>query len=105
MGGRVGPVDPARQHRDGRTARRQGPAVGGLVDAEGRPGHYGGPLPRHVCGDLTGHADANTVKLLVHALRGGGGDPRGLRFGTSRDGHGPLENGHSPVAAPAKSPV
>jgi HD-GYP domain-containing protein (c-di-GMP phosphodiesterase class II) len=54
---------------------------------------------------LTGHADANTVKLLVHALRGGGGDPHGLRFGTSRDGHGPLLNGHRPVAAPARSPL
>jgi hypothetical protein len=54
---------------------------------------------------ITGHADANTVKLLVHALRGGGGDPRGLRFGTSRDGHGPMVNGHSPVEAPARSQV
>ncbi len=54
---------------------------------------------------LTGHADGTTVKLLVHALRGGGGDPRALRFGTSRDGHGPAVNGHSPVEAPARSPV
>jgi hypothetical protein len=54
---------------------------------------------------LTGHADGNTVKLLVHALRGGAGDPRGLRFGTSRDGHGPTVNGHSPVEAPARSTI
>jgi hypothetical protein len=54
---------------------------------------------------MTGHADANTVRLLVHALRGGAGDPRGLRFGTSRDGHGPSQNGHSPVEAPQRSPV
>ncbi len=52
---------------------------------------------------VTGHADANTVKLLVHALRGGTGDPRGVRFGTSRDGHGPSENGHAPVDAPQRS--
>jgi HD-GYP domain-containing protein (c-di-GMP phosphodiesterase class II) len=51
---------------------------------------------------VTGQADTNTVKLLVHALRGGGGDLRGVRFGASRDGHGPAENGHSPVEAPAR---
>ncbi|HET6437051.1 MAG TPA: HD domain-containing phosphohydrolase [Anaeromyxobacter sp.] len=54
---------------------------------------------------VIGRADANTVKLLVHALRGGVGDPRGVRFGTSRLGHGPLQNGHSPVEAPPRSPV
>lgn len=54
---------------------------------------------------VTGHADANTVKLLVHALRGGTGDPRGVRFGTSRDGHGPSENGHAPVEAPPRSHI
>ncbi len=54
---------------------------------------------------VTGHADANTVRLLVHALRGGTGDPRGVRFGTSRDGHGPTENGHSPVEAPQHSRI
>jgi HD-GYP domain-containing protein (c-di-GMP phosphodiesterase class II) len=54
---------------------------------------------------VTGHADANTVKLLVHALRGGGGDARGVRFGTSRDGHGPAQNGHSPVEPPQRSQI
>ncbi len=54
---------------------------------------------------VTGRADANTVKLLVHALRGGAGDPRGVRFGNSRDGHGPVDDGHSPVEAPQRSPV
>lgn len=54
---------------------------------------------------MTGHADANTVKLLVHALRGGAGDPRGVRFGTARDGHGPEDDGHSLVAAPARGGV
>jgi hypothetical protein len=54
---------------------------------------------------VTGHADANMVKLLVHALRGGSGDPSRLRFGTARDGHGPMQNGHSPVEAPQRSPV
>ena len=44
-----------------------------------------------------GHADSNTVKLLVHALRGGGGDPRAVRFGGVRDGHGPKEDPMGPV--------
>lgn len=52
---------------------------------------------------VTGHADPTTVKLLVHALRGGDGDPRGLRFATSRDGHGPTVNDHEPVSAPVRS--
>jgi len=54
---------------------------------------------------MTGHADANTVKLLVHALRGGTGDPRAIRFGTSRDGHGPTGDAHAPVAAPQRSQI
>jgi HD-GYP domain-containing protein (c-di-GMP phosphodiesterase class II) len=49
------------------------------------------------------HADANTVKLLVHALRGGAGDPREVRFGVPREGHAPDENRYAPVAAPARS--
>lgn len=52
-----------------------------------------------------GQADANTVKLLVHSLRGGGGDPRQVRFGRERGGHGPDVNRHVHVAAPARSPV
>jgi HD-GYP domain-containing protein (c-di-GMP phosphodiesterase class II) len=54
---------------------------------------------------VTGQADANTVKLLVHALRGGSGDPRAVRFGRERSGHGPDVNRHVHVAAPARSPV
>jgi HD-GYP domain-containing protein (c-di-GMP phosphodiesterase class II) len=54
---------------------------------------------------VTGHADPTTVRLLVHALRGGDGNPVALRFGVSRLGHAPRVNGHSPVAAPARSPV
>jgi hypothetical protein len=50
-------------------------------------------------------ADANTVKLLVHALRGGRGDPRAVRFGREREGHGPEANAYVHVAAPARSPV
>jgi hypothetical protein len=50
-----------------------------------------------------GQADANTVKLLVHALRGGAGDPREVRFGRERDGHGPEENRHVHISAPARS--
>jgi hypothetical protein len=52
-----------------------------------------------------GQADANTVKLLVHALRGGAGDPRQVRFGREREGHGPDENRHVHISAPARSPV
>ncbi len=52
-----------------------------------------------------GHADANTVKLLVHALRGGRGDPRTVRFGRERDGHGPEVHRYVHVSAPARSPV
>lgn len=47
-----------------------------------------------------GTADANTVKLLVHALRGGHGDPRAVRFGRNRGGQVPEVNRHTPVAAP-----
>ncbi|HEY6101438.1 MAG TPA: HD domain-containing phosphohydrolase, partial [Anaeromyxobacter sp.] len=54
---------------------------------------------------LAGQADANTVKLLVHALRGGAGDPRQVRFGRERGGHGPDVNRHSHVEPPARSPV
>ncbi|ACG74948.1 putative metal dependent phosphohydrolase [Anaeromyxobacter sp. K] len=54
---------------------------------------------------LAGHADANTAKLLVHALRGGRGDPRAIRFGGAREGHAPEVNRHAPVAAPGRSPL
>jgi HD-GYP domain-containing protein (c-di-GMP phosphodiesterase class II) len=48
-----------------------------------------------------GTADANTVKLLIHALRGGQGDLRALKFGTNRGGQIPEVNRHTPVQAPA----
>jgi HD-GYP domain-containing protein (c-di-GMP phosphodiesterase class II) len=48
-----------------------------------------------------GTADASTVKLLIHALRGGHGDPRAVRFGGHRGGQVPEVNRHTPVAAPA----
>ena len=54
---------------------------------------------------IAGHADTNTVKLLVHALRGARGDPRSIRFGRERGGHGPDANQYVHVAAPARSPV
>lgn len=52
-----------------------------------------------------GHADESTVRLLVHALRGGEGDPRRIRFGGVREGHVPEVNRHVPVAAPVRSSV
>ena len=52
-----------------------------------------------------GHADGNTVKLLVHALRGGRGDVRQVRFGHARLGHSPEVNRHAPLAPPDRSPV
>jgi len=54
---------------------------------------------------MGGFADANTVKLLVHALRGGRGDPRSVRFGRERTGHGPEVNLYRHVAAPSRSTV
>jgi hypothetical protein len=48
-------------------------------------------------------ADEWSVRLLVHALRGGQGDPRAVRFGANRGGPEPLENGHAPVAPPPAS--
>ncbi|HET7824325.1 MAG TPA: HD domain-containing phosphohydrolase [Anaeromyxobacter sp.] len=54
---------------------------------------------------MSQQADANTVKLLVHALRGGAGDPRQIRFGREREGHAPDVNRHAPIAAPSRSPV
>lgn len=59
-------------------------------------------LVREAAGGL---ADATTVKLLVHALRGAAGDPRTVRFGHERVGHGPDVNRHVHVTAPARSPV
>ncbi len=59
-------------------------------------------LVREAAGGL---ADATTVKLLVHALRGATGDPRTVRFGHERLGHGPDVNRHVHVTAPARSPV
>ena len=50
-----------------------------------------------------GTADANTVKLLIHALRGGQGDVRAVRFGGQRGGQVPEINRHTPVAAPEPS--
>jgi len=43
------------------------------------------------------------VRLLIHALRGGQGDPRAVRFGASRGGQVPEVNRHTAVAAPPAS--
>jgi len=53
----------------------------------------------------TGHADGSSVKLLVHALRGGEGDLRSVQFGVLREGHAPEVNHHTPVEAPPRSRV
>jgi hypothetical protein len=52
-----------------------------------------------------GHADAVTVKLLIHALRGGMGPVREVRFGQERPGQAPAVNRHTRVSAPERSPV
>ncbi len=49
-----------------------------------------------------GTADEATVKLLVHALRGGRGDPRAIQFGGPRGGQVPEVNRHTLVAPPPK---
>ena len=52
-----------------------------------------------------GHADGVTVKLLVHALRGGMGPVHEVRFGQERPGQAPSVNRHTRVSAPERSPV
>ena len=52
-----------------------------------------------------GRADPTSVRLLVHALRGGDGEARHVRFGKERPGHTPVVNRYTPVAAPARSLV
>jgi HD-GYP domain-containing protein (c-di-GMP phosphodiesterase class II) len=52
-----------------------------------------------------GHADAVTVKLLVHALRGGKGRVQEIRFGQERPGQAPSVNRHTRVSAPERSRV
>jgi HD-GYP domain-containing protein (c-di-GMP phosphodiesterase class II) len=52
-----------------------------------------------------GHADENTVRLLVHTLRGGQGEVRAIRFGRERLGHAPSANRHTPIAVPPRSMV
>jgi hypothetical protein len=52
-----------------------------------------------------GRADGSSVKLLVHALRGGHGDPRAIRFGHERLGHAPEKNEYQPPPVPERNPV
>lgn len=49
-------------------------------------------------------SDVNTVRLLVHALRGAGGDVREVRFGRERLGHAPVVNRYTAIA-PVRSSV
>jgi hypothetical protein len=50
-------------------------------------------------------ADGNTVKLLVHTLRGARGDVRAVRFGRERLGHAPAVNRYTMVTVPARTAV
>lgn len=45
-----------------------------------------------------GEVDLEAVQLLVHVLRGEGGDRHRMRFGKQRLGHEPAENHHTLVA-------
>jgi len=40
----------------------------------------------------------NTVRLLVHALRGATGEVRHIRWGRERVGHAPEVNRHTDIA-------
>ncbi|OFX23435.1 MAG: phosphohydrolase [Anaeromyxobacter sp. RBG_16_69_14] len=50
-----------------------------------------------ICEAGAGHADMNTVRLLVHALRGAKGEMRQVRFGRHRLGHAPTVNRHTTI--------
>jgi HD-GYP domain-containing protein (c-di-GMP phosphodiesterase class II) len=52
-----------------------------------------------------GTADRSTVKLLVHALRGGQGEARAVRFGRERQGQVPAVNRHTAISAPVRNVV
>lgn len=45
-----------------------------------------------------GEADVDSVKLLVHALRGAHGQVCEIRFGRQRTGHAPGEGAHPPLS-------
>ena len=55
MGGRVGAVGATGEHGDGGGTRGEGAAVGGGVDAEGRPRHHRHPRIAAAGADLAGH--------------------------------------------------
>jgi response regulator RpfG family c-di-GMP phosphodiesterase len=44
-----------------------------------------------------GQRDAETVRLLIHTLRGGRGEARTVRFARARLGHSPTVNRHTPI--------
>ncbi|HYQ81748.1 MAG TPA: HD domain-containing phosphohydrolase, partial [Anaeromyxobacteraceae bacterium] len=52
-----------------------------------------------------GQTDPTSVRLLVHALRGGEGEPQRVRYGRDRLGHAPAANRHSPIAAVTRARV
>lgn len=52
-----------------------------------------------------GKADASTVRLLVHTLRGGRGDPRAIRFARDRTSRARSGDEYVHVGAPARSLV
>ncbi len=54
VAGRVGAVDPARQHRDRGAVQREGTAMGGLVDAERGARHHRASVTGQPGSDLAG---------------------------------------------------
>ncbi len=46
----------------------------------------------------TGQRDPETVRLLIHTLRGSRGEVRSVRFARARLGHAPTVNRHTPIA-------
>ncbi len=52
-----------------------------------------------------GQRDPETLRLLVHALRGGRGELRDVRLAQPRRGHGPEVNHHTPIAPRVVAPA
>ena len=126
VGRRVGPVDPAGEHRHRRAADRQRAAVRGLVDAVGGTGDHGDALAGQVGRDLAGHVapyvvadrDPTTETERSSRLVEAAGAPHPqperraappvelARRGRGRRAGGPLlVAGHDEPDAPPRGPV